>query len=305
MDGSCRRRFAGELQLVLLLFSRGCHLARIDPDPEVTEFLGFPHEAAFFRRRSVDNGTGLYEFARLRLADTLAQCGGPQKGGDALPPHVRALLYGGKLRRGESNTYDQGALTLLRLATDCLRRWFRLPCRRYDRQRTPGGLVKIDAMLSNYAEVSNNLLYISGGGIDMGHVPPGMAPPYAVNLALGMVVTVPWEKTNQQHTVDIVLMTEDGEEVQVPLVDGTAGPVRMQLAFNVGRPPTMSAGDDQRVALAANFPGLPLPWLGAYVFVLRIDGSDENSIRYRLVSAPGVPSFGAGGPATPGPLGRS
>jgi hypothetical protein len=32
----------------------------IDPDPEVTEFLGFPHEAAFFRRRSVDNGTGLY-----------------------------------------------------------------------------------------------------------------------------------------------------------------------------------------------------------------------------------------------------
>ena len=142
--------------------------------------------------------------------------------------------------------------------------------------------MQIDAILCNHAEAVNNLLYISGGGISATLVPPGTHPPYIVNLGIGIMVTVPWNLTDQQYEVEIQLVTEDGQPVLVPLAPGSTQPVQIRLAFYVGRPPTITIGDDQQVCLAANMPGLPFAALGKYEFIVRIDGNNERRLPFRV-----------------------
>jgi hypothetical protein len=148
--------------------------------------------------------------------------------------------------------------------------------------------VQIDAILCNHAEAVNNQLYISGGGIDAGFVQPGANPPYVINLGIGIMVTVPWEQTNQQHAVEVDLVDADGHEVLLPTGPDSTSPLHVKLTFNIGRPPMVGLGDDQHVCLAANFPGLPLPALGKYGFIVRIDGFDERKLGYRLALPQGT-----------------
>ena len=159
--------------------------------------------------------------------------------------------------------------------------------------------MQIDAMLCNHAEAVNNLLYLAGGGVEIAFAQPGAAPPYLCNLAIGIVATVPWGQTNQQHVVEIVLLTEDGQPVQVPTGPDTHAPLEARLAFNVGRPAGLTVGDDQHVALAANLAALPMPSLGKYEFVIRVDGHDEQRLAYRVMLAQGAQMVGPA--ARPGP----
>ena len=145
--------------------------------------------------------------------------------------------------------------------------------------------MQVDAILCNHAEAVNNQLYVSGGGIELAQAPAGAAPPFAVTLGIGMVLTVGWAETNEQHQVDIELLTEDGVPVDVPTGPGIFAPLKVQSAFNVGRPPTLTVGDDQHVCLAANFPGLPLPVFGKYEFVIQVDGRVERTLPYRVSAA--------------------
>lgn len=147
--------------------------------------------------------------------------------------------------------------------------------------------MQLEAFLCNHAEAVNNLLYISGGGTNFGVVSPGSSPPYRVTLGIGLMVTVPWQSTNQKHDLEITLLTEDGDQVQFQGIDGLQSPVNLRLAFNVGRPPNVPPGDDQHVCLAANFPSLPLPALAKYEFLITIDGSGERKLPYRLTPTPG------------------
>jgi hypothetical protein len=158
-------------------------------------------------------------------------------------------------------------------------------------------LVQIDAILCNHAEAVNNLLYIAGGGIEIAFAQPGSSPPYVCNLGIGIMVTVPWNQTNRQHIVDVELISEDGQPVQVPVAPEVTQPVHARLAFNVGRPPGLTVGDDQHVCLAASLPGLPMPSLGKYEFIIRVDGHDERRLPYRVMPAPGTQI--AAGPAAP------
>lgn len=158
--------------------------------------------------------------------------------------------------------------------------------------------MQIDAILCNHAEAVNNLLYISGGGIGGTPVPPGTNSPYFVNVGIGIVVTVPWSLSNQQHEVEIQLVTEDGQPVLVQSEPDSTQPVYMRLAFNVGRPPTMTIGDDQQVCLAANMPGLPFAALGKYEFIVRVDRNNERRLPFRLqpmVGAQIMPGPGGSG----------
>jgi hypothetical protein len=147
--------------------------------------------------------------------------------------------------------------------------------------------VHVDAILCNHAEAVNNLLYVSGGGINACNFPPGAPPPYGINVGLGMLITVPWTQTNQQHKVQVQLHSEDGEEVALPTGAGSTEPLRLEIAFNVGRPPVIQPGDDQVVALATNLNALPLPAVGKYEFVISVDGSPERRLGLRLQPEPG------------------
>ncbi|WP_375482877.1 DUF6941 family protein [uncultured Jatrophihabitans sp.] len=144
--------------------------------------------------------------------------------------------------------------------------------------------MKVSATLCNHVEALNNLLYVSGGGIDRSIVPPGAPSPYGVTLGLGIIITVPWQQTNQQHKLNIGLVDADGQPVLVPTGPDVISPLKVEAEFNVGRPPGLATGEDQNVAMAVNFPGIPLPSLGRYRFLVELDGSLEEEISYQVVS---------------------
>lgn len=148
--------------------------------------------------------------------------------------------------------------------------------------------MRLEAILCNHAEAVNNQLYLSGGGVNVCYFPPGAPPPYAVNLGLGLLITVPWLKTNQQHKVEVELLSEDGAQVQPQQVEGVPGdPVRFEMVFNVGRPAGLQPGDDQTVAGAANLPNLPMPAAGKYEFLVKMDGDEQVRLALRVSPAPG------------------
>lgn len=147
--------------------------------------------------------------------------------------------------------------------------------------------MELDVVLCNHAEAVNNLLYLSGGGINFSYAPPGAPPPYGVTIGIGLLVTVPWQQTNQQHTAELTLVTEDGAPVAMPTGPDTTGPLSVTMGFNVGRPANVVPGDDQIVALAANLIGLPFPGYGKYEFLLSVDGNPERRLGFRVAPQPG------------------
>jgi hypothetical protein len=143
--------------------------------------------------------------------------------------------------------------------------------------------MKVTAMLCNHAEAQNNVLYLSGAGIDRSIAPPGTPGPWGANLGIGVLVNVPWTATNEQHTLLVTLIDADGHAVKVPTGPDTQDDFRAEMVFNVGRPPELPVGDEQTVSLAINMPGLPLTKLGRYRFVIEVDGTQEAELSYRLI----------------------
>lgn len=152
----------------------------------------------------------------------------------------------------------------------------------------------VTALLCNHAEALNNLLYISGGGIEQTMVPAGAPGPFGVNLALGITVSIPWTQTNQQHLLKVELVDSDGRPVEVPTGPEATTPFLVQMAFNVGRPPGLTPGRAQSVALAVNLPGLPIPGLGDYVFVLKIADVEVARLTYSVIAQQQNFTFGPG-----------
>jgi hypothetical protein len=91
-------------------------------------------------------------------------------------------------------------------------------------------------ILCDFAEVINGKLYVMGAGVDQ--VVMIGAP---ANLALGIMLSIPWAETNTPQQVKVQLVTEDGEVL--PGADGEPfsieGPCR-------GR---SSAGDEARPSI--------------------------------------------------------
>ena len=149
--------------------------------------------------------------------------------------------------------------------------------------------MELSALLCNYAEAQNNLLYIAGGGIDRANVPPGVPPPWNVSLAIALNLRVPWTSTNQQHTLTVDLVDADGGAVQIPVgPHGEEQPFHAELRFNVGRPAGLVVGDAQAVSLAINAPILPFTKLGVYEFVIAVDGTELERLSYRVATLPGM-----------------
>lgn len=153
--------------------------------------------------------------------------------------------------------------------------------------------MELNAILCNHAEVQNNLLYLAGGGIDRASVPPGAPAPYQISLAVGLTLGVPWTQTNQNHSLSLTLVDADEQPVMVPVGPDTSEPLRADIVFNVGRPPSLITGETQMVSLAINLPGLVLPQLGRYFFVLSVDGTELRRLGYAVMGQTGM-TLGAG-----------
>jgi len=145
--------------------------------------------------------------------------------------------------------------------------------------------MKLDAMLCNYAETVNNLLYLSGGGVNTTEVPSG-TPPYVVNLGFGLIVTVPPGEVGKSHELYIELVDEHGQAIALPRAEGIAKPLRVVINFTVEAKVAEAEDDEHAVALAANLQGLPLPEPGRYEFVLSIRGRELCRLGFRVRATP-------------------
>jgi hypothetical protein len=123
------------------------------------------------------------------------------------------------------------------------------------------------------ASVHDGLLNVLGGGItqvNCGEFPAELG----VSLALRIMVH-PTEVAHP-HQLEIVLQSEDGE--QVTKVD-----VQLRTDPDVDLP-DIPAGEEPEILMAWNFPGHPrLPREGRYSFELLIDGVHQASMPLKAV----------------------
>jgi hypothetical protein len=122
--------------------------------------------------------------------------------------------------------------------------------------------MQVTMLLCDAADESGGKLYVLGGGWSVIRVPNTPTP-----MALAIKMAVPWDKTNQPHQIEAVLVNEDGDSV-----DSGDGPVKVEGAVEVGRPPGLKPGTPIDTPFVLNFGALSLP-PGGYVWELSVDGS--------------------------------
>ncbi|MCW2857701.1 MAG: hypothetical protein JWR52_3316 [Marmoricola sp.] len=137
--------------------------------------------------------------------------------------------------------------------------------------------MRIDVVLCDYGQVSGDKLFISGGGIDRMYVPVGKGP-HVVNFCIAGTVTVPPSQAVQDHTLSLRLETEDDEPAAL-FGDTSGAVVGGQLHLSGSSAPAI---DDQTIAFAFNFQGVPLAEVGGYEMVCSLDGEDLRRIFFRV-----------------------
>lgn len=125
-------------------------------------------------------------------------------------------------------------------------------------------------MLADHAEVMNGKLYMMGGGYDRRFINDINSP---VTLVVVVSVSVPWNLTNQPHTVKIRVETEDGAVV-----------VESQGDLTVGRSAEAIPGQLFRVMSVINFTA-QLPQFGGYQVIAALSGGESRSINFYAVSS--------------------
>ncbi len=116
-------------------------------------------------------------------------------------------------------------------------------------------------ILCDFAEAINGKLYVMGGGWNVLQIPG-----QPVNMALGIIVSVPWDQTNIRHELRAELQNHDGAAVEI-----NGQPVVVGGGFELGRPAGVKPGTDLNIPLAFSLNNLALPE-GGYVWVLLLDG---------------------------------
>ena len=132
-------------------------------------------------------------------------------------------------------------------------------------------------ILADSAQVVGDKLYLLGGGWDLLTV--NTAFPVEQRSAIAVSVRVPWNETNQKHTFEI----EVGEEA--PGTEAPKSLLKVGGQFEVGRPPGIPLGSDQRIQLAINM-NLTIETPGTKVVVARIEGQELRRIHFNVVPGP-------------------
>ncbi len=148
--------------------------------------------------------------------------------------------------------------------------------------------MKVTLLLCDAAQVAEGKLYCMGAGWTL-------TGPGPINMALGIIVYVPWDRTNAQLNLVLELREADGTVVHLPGPAGEA-PVRVEGAFEVGRPAGLARGTDIPVSLAIPIPGMLLPPGQRYYWELTLDGRTHEDWTLHFATRP-QPLRGGGGSA--------
>ncbi len=146
------------------------------------------------------------------------------------------------------------------------------------------GVFTINAILCDSAIVSEDKLYIQGGGWNV--LNTATFPFRQARISIAAVVGVPYTQTNQGHTLEITLEGADGG-LRV-IGQGEGGDIKgVQAQFITGRPPMLQAGDAQNLSFAVNMDQIHFDGPGSYAFVLKIDGTEVERLTFRVIGPAG------------------
>ena len=135
-------------------------------------------------------------------------------------------------------------------------------------------------ILADSAQVVGNKLYLLGGGWDRLTVNTGF--PTDRRIAVALAVKVSWNETNQKHTFEVEVASED------PATEEPKSLLKIAGQFEVGRPAGIPQGQDQRVQLAIDL-NLKIEAPGTKVIIARIEGQEMRRIRFTVVPGPMLP----------------
>ncbi len=140
-------------------------------------------------------------------------------------------------------------------------------------------------MLADRVEAINGKLYAMGGAWDRMFVQDVKHP---TTISFAAVILVPWNATNQQHSVTLAVEDADGHNIGFTI----------EVGFNAGRPPWSEQGEAQRVVIAIPAAPILFPRYGAFVVKAYIDGQPSGASAFRVVQPPvGLPMMGISGAA--------
>jgi hypothetical protein len=128
----------------------------------------------------------------------------------------------------------------------------------------------VTMLLCDRAQVAEGKLYVLGGGWNQAQA--GM--PFPVEVAV--MVAVPWTATNEKHGFDLVLVDEDGQQVEI-----ADNAVQIAGEFEVGRPPGIKPGTALNQQMVFKFGMFALP-PGGYVFEFSIGGDVLGRTPFRV-----------------------
>jgi hypothetical protein len=132
--------------------------------------------------------------------------------------------------------------------------------------------VKLRLLLANYAEIQNQVLYLSGvGWTEIGPGPSG--------FAIAAVIDVPWDETNRRHRCEVTIVDADGHAFMVPTPEGLQ-PLVVQAEFEVGRPPGATAGRWFTVPIAANIAQIDFPPNVSYIARATLNGEFQDEVHF-------------------------
>lgn len=127
------------------------------------------------------------------------------------------------------------------------------------------------ALLCDAAQVADGKLFVIGGGWTL-------CGPGAFTHALALKIEVPWDRSNERHSMRGILLNEDGDAVRVgePSQD-----VVFESDFEVGRPPGLPAGTPLDLLFAINFGPLELAANSGFMWSIVVNDEELTRARFR------------------------
>jgi hypothetical protein len=138
-------------------------------------------------------------------------------------------------------------------------------------------------ILADSAQVVGGKLYLLGGGWEILTV--NRALPVDQRCAVALSIRVPWNETNRKQTFEIEVVSED------PATEEPKSLARVGGQFEVGRPPGIPPGQEQRVQLAIDM-NLRIDTVGTKAVIGRIAGQELRRIHFNVVPGPRLPVKG-------------
>ena len=132
-------------------------------------------------------------------------------------------------------------------------------------------------ILGDSAQVVGNKLYLLGGGWDRLTVNTGF--PFNQHCAVALSIKVPWNETNQKHTFEIEVASED------PTTEEPKSLAKAGGQFEVGRPPGIPQDQEQRIQLAIDM-NLRFDTAGTNVIIARVEGQEMRRTYFNVVAGP-------------------